>query len=103
MSFTTNYCSKDRALGVGRSVTHPVFFRKIQATDQGTNLITLIFSHRMDFLGTTRQIVPVLAMKTYERVEVELHSFLTMAVDGGEWSPPGPSRFTPEDRGQASH
>ena len=57
----------------------------------------------MDFLGTTRQIVPVLAMKTYERVEVELHSFLTMAVDGGEWSPPGPSRFTPEDRGQASH
>lgn len=57
----------------------------------------------MDLLGTTRQVVPVLAMKAYERVEVELRSFLTTAVDGGEWSAPGLSRFTPEDRDPATH
>lgn len=55
----------------------------------------------MYLLGTTRQVVPVLAMKAYG-VEVELRSFLATAVDGGEWSAPGPSRFTPEDRGPAT-
>jgi len=32
-------------------------------------------------------------MKTYWRVEVELHTFLTLAVDGGEWSASCPGRF----------
>jgi len=40
----------------------------------------------MDLLGTTRQVAPMLAMKAYERVEVELRSFLTTGIDGGEWS-----------------
>jgi len=57
----------------------------------------------MDILGTTTQVVLLLAMKAYERVEFELRSFLTTSVDGGEWSAPGPSRFTPEDRGPTTH
>jgi hypothetical protein len=103
LSCTTNNCSNDRSIGASRSGTDIVFLRKIQATNQGTNRITPMFSPRMYLLGTTRQIVPVLATKAYERVEVELRSFLTTAVDGGEWSAPGPSRFTPEVRGPATH
>jgi len=29
-------------------------------------------------------------------VEVWLHSFLTLALDGDEWSPPRPDRFIPK-------
>jgi hypothetical protein len=57
----------------------------------------------MYLLGTTRQVVPVLGMKAYERVEVELRSFSTTAVDGGECSAPRLSRFTPDDIGPATH
>jgi hypothetical protein len=31
-------------------------------------------------------------------VEVKLHSFLTLALDGGEWLASLSSRFTPEER-----
>jgi hypothetical protein len=34
-------------------------------------------------------------MKTYEGVDVYLHSFLTSALGGGEWSASRPGRFTP--------
>jgi hypothetical protein len=37
-------------------------------------------------------------MKTYCGVEVELHAFLTPALNGGEWSASRPSRFTPRER-----
>jgi len=32
-------------------------------------------------------------MKAYRGVEIELHSFLTLELDGGEWSASHPSRF----------
>jgi hypothetical protein len=35
-------------------------------------------------------------MKTYWGVEVELHAFLTSALDGGEWSASRPAALTPE-------
>jgi hypothetical protein len=34
-------------------------------------------------------------------LEVQLHSFLTSALDGGEWSMPRPSRITPTKESQA--
>jgi hypothetical protein len=37
-------------------------------------------------------------MKTYRGVEIQLHTFLTLALDGGEWSASHPSHFTPEKR-----
>jgi hypothetical protein len=40
--------------------------------------------------------VPVHIMKGVGGVEVQLHSFLTSALDGGEWSASRPYRFTPE-------
>jgi hypothetical protein len=46
------------------------------------------------------QVVPVLQVSTTPRwgtggVEVELHPFLTSALDGGEWSASRRGRFTP--------
>jgi hypothetical protein len=35
-------------------------------------------------------------MKTYRGVEVSLHVFLILALDGGEWSASRPGRFIPE-------
>jgi hypothetical protein len=40
-------------------------------------------------------------MKTYGVVEVQLHSFLTLALDGGEWSASRPCRFTYGERAPA--
>jgi hypothetical protein len=37
-------------------------------------------------------------LKTYGRVEVQLHAFLTSALDGGEWSRSRPGRFIPGER-----
>jgi len=34
-------------------------------------------------------------MKVYGRVMVQVHTFLTLALDGGEWSTTYPSHFTP--------
>jgi hypothetical protein len=36
-------------------------------------------------------------MKMYWLVEVELHAFLTSALDGGEWPASRPDRFTPTE------
>jgi len=37
-------------------------------------------------------------MKTYERVEVQLHEFLTSALDGSEWWVSCLGRYDPGDR-----
>jgi hypothetical protein len=34
-------------------------------------------------------------MKTYRGMEVYLHAFLTLALDGDEWSDSRPGRFKP--------
>jgi hypothetical protein len=39
-------------------------------------------------------------MKMYWGVEVQLHEFLTSALDGGEWSASFPNIFTPRKRAQ---
>jgi hypothetical protein len=41
------------------------------------------------------------AMKTYEEMDVSLHAFLTLALDGDEWSASHHSHFAqqPLDRG----
>jgi hypothetical protein len=36
-------------------------------------------------------------------VEVQLHTFLTSALDGGEWSVSRPGRFIPTERGPGTH
>jgi hypothetical protein len=36
-------------------------------------------------------------------VEVQLHSFLTLALDGGEWSAPHTDCFTPEGRAPGAY
>jgi hypothetical protein len=42
-------------------------------------------------------------MKTYWRSELQLHAFLTSALDGGEWSASRPGRFTPTERATVTH
>jgi hypothetical protein len=42
-------------------------------------------------------------MKTYGRVEVQFHTVLTSAVDGGEWSASRPGRFTPGESAPGTH
>jgi len=46
------------------------------------------------------EVNPVLQLSTapWRRIgeaEIQLHAFLTAALDGGDWSAPHPSRFTP--------
>jgi len=36
-------------------------------------------------------------------VEVQLHAFLTSALDGGEWSVSGPGRFIRRERAPDTH
>jgi hypothetical protein len=43
------------------------------------------------------------AMKAYWGVEVQVHAFLTSALDGGEWSTSRPRRFTPRERAPGTH
>jgi hypothetical protein len=42
-------------------------------------------------------------MKTYWKVEVQFHVFITLALDGGEWSVLRSGRFTPEERAPDMH
>jgi hypothetical protein len=42
-------------------------------------------------------------MKTYWGVEVQLHAFLTSALDGGEWSASRSGRFTPREGTPGTH
>jgi len=37
-------------------------------------------------------------MKTYGAVEVKLHTFLTLELDGGEWSASCPAHWYPVDK-----
>jgi hypothetical protein len=42
-------------------------------------------------------------MKTYWGVEVQIHAFLTSAIDGGEWSALRPVRFITTERATSTH
>jgi hypothetical protein len=42
-------------------------------------------------------------MKAYVGVDVQIHSFLTSALVGGEWSTSIPGRFTPRERAPSTH
>jgi hypothetical protein len=42
-------------------------------------------------------------MKTYERVDVYVHIFLTSALAGGEWSASRLGRVTPGKRAPGTH
>jgi hypothetical protein len=42
-------------------------------------------------------------MKTYGGVDVQIHIFLTSALDGGEWSASHPGRFTPRETNHGTH
>jgi len=42
-------------------------------------------------------------MKMYWEVEVQLHTFLTSALDGSEWSASHPSHFTSGVRAPSAH
>jgi hypothetical protein len=42
-------------------------------------------------------------MKSYGRVDVWIHIFLTSALVGGEWSASRPGRFTPGERALGTH
>jgi len=42
-------------------------------------------------------------MKTYGGVEIQLHAFLTSALDGGEWSASRPGHFTPGETAPGTH
>jgi len=42
-------------------------------------------------------------VKMYRGAEVELHSFLTSAMDGGEWSASCPSQFTSREIAPSTH
>jgi hypothetical protein len=43
------------------------------------------------------------AMQTYGVGDVKLHEFLTLALDGGEWSASRPGRFTPREGTFVTH
>jgi hypothetical protein len=42
-------------------------------------------------------------MKAYWGVNIQIHIFLTSALDGGEWSASRPFRFTPGKRAPGTH
>jgi len=42
-------------------------------------------------------------MKTFWGAEVQLHAFLTSALDEGEWSASCPGRFMPKVRAAGTH
>jgi len=43
------------------------------------------------------------ALKAYWVVEVQLHTFLTLALDRDEWSTSHPGHFTPRERDPGAH
>jgi len=43
------------------------------------------------------------AMKTHGGVKVQLHAFISLALDRGEWSASHPGRFTPRERAPGTH
>jgi len=44
------------------------------------------------------KVTSVHGTKSNGKVEVYIHSFLTLALDGGEWSTPHPSHLTSKDK-----
>jgi hypothetical protein len=53
---------------------------------------------RWKFKCKKANLFPVHAMKTYKEIEVEIPSFLTSALDGGECSASRPGRLTYEQQ-----
>ena len=49
---------------------------------------------RLEFKFKKGEIFPVHSMKAYKGMEVDIHSFLTSALDGGVWSTSRSGRFT---------
>ena len=48
----------------------------------------LLLSEKKDrkmAVTSTCKVVPTHVIKAYRRIEVQLHSFLNLALDGGEW------------------
>jgi hypothetical protein len=41
-------------------------------------------------------------MKSYGKVDVYIHIFLTLAIAGGEWSASRPTHYTPGERAPSS-
>jgi hypothetical protein len=46
---------------------------------------------------------PCSCYEAYERVEVEIHAFLTSALNEGEWSALSPGQFNPGERTSSIH
>jgi len=49
-----------------------------------------------------KKVVPEI-LTEHHAVKVQLHTFLTSALDGGEWSASCPGRFTPKERATGTH
>ena len=55
----------------------------------------LLVSHSKGFKGKAG---PVHNMKTYRRVQVQPHTFLTSAIGGSQWFTSRPGHFTPGEK-----
>jgi hypothetical protein len=49
------------------------------------------------------QLIKHYVMKVYVGVNIQIHIFVTLALDGGEWSTPCPCHFNPGERASSTH
>jgi hypothetical protein len=77
-----------------------------QTNRQQRDLISLLYFFKIVKVGQKYLCASLIkhhAMKTYDGVEVQLHVFLTSALDGGEWLALRPCRFTPGERARGTN
>ena len=55
------------------------------------------------YFKSEREVVPMRAIKTYERKEVKIHSFLTLLLDRSQWSASWLDRFQPVRTARSTH